>query len=303
MPTKGRSQNEPAAAKGTVVKKNLPATEPVATESARIEGHEDDISAGKDAGRKEGESGESKGSGKSAKKTGTPSTQDPEIGYELAQERARSARSEVIELESEQRRLLRMKEEPGRRQRLEDVSERLEGAKQAKENFEQAAKTAEWDLRQSTLPLHRKLAAAARNRTAFRAVRDRAKGIDSISKLKTKNLEVDHLASIRRITQLRGFADLSWEAQIEIVNMPENLIPMDGSANASKGAQLWSEWVVARDYYPTPGTVGNMIEKETKVWAEIGRMTSLTRNGSSANSGILPDRATDGAATTRLRSM
>jgi hypothetical protein len=56
--------------------------------------------------------------------------------------------------------------------------------------------------------------------------------------------------------QLRGFEKLSWEDQLKIVNMPDNLIAMKGSFNASKGHGR--------------GASGNK-ESNTMVWNMIAR--------------------------------
>jgi hypothetical protein len=196
-----------------------------------------------------------------------PAAKPDYIGlYEAAQERARIARNEVTAytnaLESWSR-LTGGDRPEGWLQELEGRKEALEGAKIKQGHEEMEAQRAEKALRESTLPLHEKLGAAARSRPEVIRVRDLAKGIDRISGRKSSNLAVDHLVSIKRITMKRGFADLSWDKQLEIVNMRRNLVPMDGPANSSKGEVSWEEWSQrAREWGYGPIDIRNMIDLE-----------------------------------------
>lgn len=68
----------------------------------------------------------------------------------------------------------------------------------------------------------------------------------------------------------RGFAKLSWDKQLEIVNRRSNLVPMDGPANFSKGEASWSEWsqqAQKRGYDPIQ--IQKMIDLEKVVEKEI----------------------------------
>jgi hypothetical protein len=185
--------------------------------------------------------------------------------YEAAQERARTARNEVRALETERDAWSRAKPSEGRRQKLEDIDEALDGARIAREFAEQDALKAEKALRDSTLPLHEKLSAAARQQPEFIAIRERANGIDRISGRKSNNLAVDHLVSIKRITLKRGFDGLSWREQLDIVNMRDNLVPMDGPANSSKGERTWYEWEQKKNWGYEDDAIKRMVEEEQRV--------------------------------------
>lgn len=54
--------------------------------------------------------------------------------------------------------------------------------------------------------------------------------------------EADHIVSMERIRQFDGFAELTEEAQLIVLNWKENFIAMSRSANASKGAKSFFEW-------------------------------------------------------------
>jgi hypothetical protein len=115
------------------------------------------------------------------------------------------------------------------------------------------------------------LGTAARNRKEFRDVARLANGEDKIGNFKVDltedHIAPDHLVAIRRITtdsRFRGFEELDWEDQLEIVNMPENLVAMKGSFNSSKGARPWREWNQGRQYYGSK-IVAEMIARESRV--------------------------------------
>ena len=84
--------------------------------------------------------------------------------------------------------------------------------------------------------------------------------------LKTKPTlkQVDHVVSVREISDMDGFADLPLKDQKEIVNMQENLIGMDGAANASKGDRTWKSWNQASNFYER-STVDAMAKREAEV--------------------------------------
>lgn len=68
--------------------------------------------------------------------------------------------------------------------------------------------------------------------------------------------------------EMDGFADLPWADQKVIVDMRENLIAMDGAANASKGDRSWSAWSQASNYYDA-STIRAMAKRESDVRALI----------------------------------
>lgn len=68
-------------------------------------------------------------------------------------------------------------------------------------------------------------------------------------KMITKPLQADHIVSMDRITRMEGFEKLTFEQQVEILNMEENFVGISEAANKSKGPKSYKEW----EYYK-PGT-------------------------------------------------
>ncbi len=94
---------------------------------------------------------------------------------------------------------------------------------------------------------------------------------DQVGPLRIKpsgELQVDHIVSVREIADMDGFARLPWKDQKAIVDMRENLIVMDASANASKGDRTWRSWLQAGNYYER-STIEAMAKQEAQVRALI----------------------------------
>ncbi len=211
------------------------------------------------------------GKGKRRQEVKIGEKRDFAAAYDNAQEALRRARNEVRLLEEQLRDLRQRGAFAGKRLAEDDLTEALEGTRQQLSILEPAAAEAERALRESTLELHEKLGAAARNRKEYLDVARLAKGEDKIGKFKvdlTKDhIEPDHLVAIRRITtdpKFRGFEELSWDDQLEIVNMPDNLKAMKGSFNSSKRDLPWGEWPQARQYYGSEIVI-KMIAAEARV--------------------------------------
>jgi hypothetical protein len=138
----------------------------------------------------------------------------------------------------------------------------------------------EAEAAKARLSLYDRLRAAAPSDAA----RERAlKGavVDQVGPLKKPptKLQADHIVSVREISDMDGFADLPWKDQKAIVDMRENLVAMDGAANASKGDRTWRSWKQADQFYQ-PTTINDMAKREAEVRAlivqEIGkRLASL----------------------------
>ncbi len=134
---------------------------------------------------------------------------------------------------------------------------------------EQKLAQVEKEADKAQLTLYDRLRAAA----PADAARERAlKGVtvDQVGALKTKPtpLQADHVVSVREISDMDGFADLPWKDQKAIVDMKENLIAMDGAANASKGDRTWRSWGQASNFYGQT-TIENMMKRESEVRAII----------------------------------
>ena len=65
-----------------------------------------------------------------------------------------------------------------------------------------------------------------------------------------------------------GFRDLPVKDRVEIANMSENLINMDGVANASKNDRSWRAWPQASNFYG-PETIEQMKVLESKLRPKI----------------------------------
>jgi hypothetical protein len=127
----------------------------------------------------------------------------------------------------------------------------------------------EEEARKSQLSLYDRLRSAAPGERA----RDAAlKGVtgDQIGKLKTppQPLQAEHIVSVREVSDMDGFKDLAWSDQKAIVDMKENLVAMDGAANASKGDRTWTTWPQASSFYE-PDTIAKMVEREARVRTAI----------------------------------
>ena len=58
-----------------------------------------------------------------------------------------------------------------------------------------------------------------------------------------KALHADHIVPMDKITRLNGFDKLSEAQQLEVLNYEKNFIGLSESANTSKGAKTFQEWV------------------------------------------------------------
>jgi hypothetical protein len=128
---------------------------------------------------------------------------------------------------------------------------------------------AEKEAEKSQLTLYDRLRAAAPSDAA----KERAlKGVttDQIGPLKTKPtaLQAEHIISIREIADMDGVSELPWKDLKGIADMKENLVAMDGAANASKGDRTWRSWNQASNFY-SPSTIDAMAQREAQVRALI----------------------------------
>ena len=78
----------------------------------------------------------------------------------------------------------------------------------------------------------------------------------------------DHIVSVREMWDMDGFRDLPVKDRVEIANMSENLINMDGVANASKNDRSWRAWPQASNFYG-PETIEQMKVLESKLRPKI----------------------------------
>jgi hypothetical protein len=59
----------------------------------------------------------------------------------------------------------------------------------------------------------------------------------------SKRLHADHIVSMDKITRMEGFDQLSRTQQEAVLNNPKNFIGLSETANTSKGAKSFSEWI------------------------------------------------------------
>lgn len=134
---------------------------------------------------------------------------------------------------------------------------------------ESALTQAEKEAAQANVTLYDRLRAAA---PSNKARQQALKGVtsDQVGPLLTRPgaLDVDHIVSVREISDMEGFSKLTWQDQKAVVDMKENLIPMDEFANSSKGDRTWKSWPQARNYYGQ-STIDAMIKREADVRAAI----------------------------------
>jgi hypothetical protein len=64
-----------------------------------------------------------------------------------------------------------------------------------------------------------------------------------------QRLTVDHIVSIKQISEMNGFEKLTISERNYLATWKENLIVMDSSANFSKGERPWSAWRQAGSFY------------------------------------------------------
>jgi hypothetical protein len=131
-------------------------------------------------------------------------------------------------------------------------------------------------IRKSNLSLYEKIRAATPSTKAAELVLKRAMGLDQYSGKPSPRLTVDHIVPVKDIVNMEGFDKLAWEQQKAMVDMPDNLVAMDRSANSSKGDRSWSEWTQWSEFYTDPKIKNDMVARDTalraKLQAEIARL-------------------------------
>ncbi len=189
--------------------------------------------------------------------------------YERAAEAARNARNEVRDLRNQIANLPDAAPGGKNYQTKQDLKEALEGAEQTQsiENANEINALAA--LQDSTLALHEKLGAVARNRAEYLNIKRLAKDMDMVGNFKVElpdTVHPDHIVAIRRLTgdpKFKDFLKLHFDDQVTIANLRDNLVAMKGEFNLSKGDRPWRDWPQARQYYPNQ--VDDWILKEAAV--------------------------------------
>jgi RHS repeat-associated protein len=96
--------------------------------------------------------------------------------------------------------------------------------------------------------------------------------VDPVYRYPVDRLEADHIVSMKEITQMPGFAELSPVAQREVLNLRENMLGLGKPTNASKGAHTWESWAGHSRLGPVPPEVrAQMLETEAAARAALER--------------------------------
>jgi len=84
-------------------------------------------------------------------------------------------------------------------------------------------------------------------------------------------LEADHIVAMKRIVEMPGFAQLTEDNMLVVLNHPNNFIGLTKSANASKGAKDWFEWTVHKKtgVKVRPEFAAKMQRKQLKLEQEL----------------------------------
>ena len=69
--------------------------------------------------------------------------------------------------------------------------------------------------------------------------RDRA-----LNQIIEKKLEADHIVSMKNITRMDGFNNLTFEQKLQVLNNQDNFIGLTKTANTSKGSKTYEEWTL-----------------------------------------------------------
>lgn len=98
----------------------------------------------------------------------------------------------------------------------------------------------------------------------------------------TKPLHADHIVSMKTITDMDGFAQLSEQNQLAVLNNPRNFIGLSETANTSKGAKTFEQWTEYKKggISVDPAFRQEMMQKEASMATELQeQIYNLLRSG------------------------
>ena len=86
---------------------------------------------------------------------------------------------------------------------------------------------------------------------------------DPVYGYEVNKFEADHIVSMKNITEMDGFNQLTRKQQIEVLNLKENFTGLGKSTNSSKGSHGWTNWVGHSKLEEIPPEVrGKMLKLE-----------------------------------------
>ena len=89
----------------------------------------------------------------------------------------------------------------------------------------------------------------------------------------TEALEADHIVAMDRILQMPGFAQLSEEDMLAVLNHPDNFIGLSRAANGSKGSRTFYDWII----HSSSDTLVDPVFRERMALEELRLETELER--------------------------
>ena len=96
----------------------------------------------------------------------------------------------------------------------------------------------------------------------------RGQGVDEVfgtPATEANPLEPDHIVPVNDIVKMKGFNRLPWKKQVEVLNLGENLIAMNKSANASKKDTAWPNWDGWKQFTNDPEVRTRMVQKDAEL--------------------------------------
>lgn len=184
----------------------------------------------------------------------TAEQRQAELRLNQAHEQLLSLRQTEFELETQ---LAAMKADRLPRSQVRATDEELKEIKElrrrASENFERAMEFAQKVAVDPKLLMRR----AFDNSAERAAVLAGAKNTDQVGqitggsglRLSSGTVEVDHIVSLQRMSEMEGFGKLTWHERRVLAVRSDNLVAMDALANRSKSAHSWSRWPEAAAFY------------------------------------------------------
>jgi len=82
-----------------------------------------------------------------------------------------------------------------------------------------------------------------------------------------KPFHADHIVSMDRVTRMDGFGELTTDQKLRVLNYEENMYPLSETANTSKGAKAYAEWLEYKkgNIKVSPEFTAKMVTLETEV--------------------------------------